>query len=98
MQAQSLIQIRVDRPVKEEVSEIFSSLGLDMSTAVRMFFQRCRLEKGIPFSLTLDRGNQETPRVQIGIAKGRWRFPKDWEKLDKKLDKQIEDDFYEGSL
>ena len=98
MQAQSLIQIRVDRPLKEEVSEIFSSLGLDMSTAVRMFFQRCRLEKGIPFSLTLGRDGAETPRARIGIAKGKWRFPKDWEKLDKKLDKQIEDDFYAGSL
>ena len=74
MQAQSLIQIRVDRPLKEEVSEIFSSLGLDMSTAVRMFFQRCRLEKGIPFSLTLGRDGAETPRARIGIAKGRWRF------------------------
>lgn len=98
MQAQSLIQIRVDRPLKEEVSEIFSSLGLDMSTAVRMFFQRCRLERGIPFSLTLDHSRAEPPPVRIGIAKGRWRFPKDWEKLDKKLDKQIEEDFYAGSL
>ena len=56
------------------------------------------LEKGIPFSLTLGRDGAETPRARIGIAKGRWRFPKDWEKLDKKLDKQIEDDFYEGSF
>ena len=93
MQAQSLIQIRVDRPLKEEVAEIFSSLGLDISAAVRMFFQRCRLEKGIPFSLTLDGVRAETPQVRIGIAKGKWRFPKNWEKLDKEMDKQIEDDF-----
>ena len=85
MQAQSLIQIRVDRPLKEEVAEIFSSLGLDVSTAVRMFFQRCRLEKGIPFSLTLARDGEDSPRARIGIAKGKWRFPKNWEKLDKEL-------------
>ncbi len=98
MQAQSLIQIRVDRPLKEEVSEIFSSLGLDVSTAVRMFFQRCRLEKGIPFSLTLSRGEAVPRRVQIGLAKGRWRFPKNWEKQSQAMDKQIEDDFYAVSL
>ena len=89
MQAQSLIQIRVDRPLKEEVAEIFSSLGLDVSTAVRMFFQRCRLEKGIPFSLTLTRSSPEHLPVRIGIAKGRWKFPKDWEKQSKAMDKQI---------
>lgn len=98
MQAQSLIQIRVDRPLKEEVSEIFSSLGLDVSTAVRMFFQRCRLEKGIPFALTLSRGEDGHRRARIGIAKGQWHFPKDWEKQSKALDKQIEDDFYADSL
>ncbi len=40
MPAQSLIQIRVDRPLKDDVSALFASLGIDMSTAVRMFFQR----------------------------------------------------------
>ena len=39
---QALIQIRVDRPLKEEVAEIFSSLGIDISTAVRIFLQRCK--------------------------------------------------------
>ena len=42
MYAQSVIQVRIDKPLKEEVGEIFSSIGLDMSTAIRMFFQRCR--------------------------------------------------------
>ncbi len=98
MHAESLIQIRVDRPLKEEVAEIFSSLGLDISTAVRVFLQRCRLERGIPFPLSLSHGEAATPRARIGIAKGKWRFPKDWEKRDKALDRQIEEDFYAGSL
>ena len=72
---QSLIQIRVDRPLKEEVASIFSSLGIDMSTAVRVFFQQCRKVKG-------------------GKSKGKWSFPKDWEKQDKALDKEIEAGFY----
>lgn len=98
MQAQSLIQIRVDRPLKEEVADIFSSLGMDISTAVRMFFQRCRAEKGIPFPLTLARDVSDPPRARIGLAKGKWKFPKDWEKRDKAMDKEIEADFHAGSL
>ena len=90
MQAQSLIQIRVDRPLKEEVADIFSSLGMDISTAVRVFFQRCRAERGIPFPLTLSREAAESPRIRIGLAKGKWRFPKDWEARDKAMDKEIE--------
>ena len=98
MQAQSLIQIRIDRPLKEEVADIFSSLGMDISTAVRVFLQRCRAEKGIPFPVTLARASSDTPPVRIGLAKGRWRFPKDWEKRDKAMDKEIEADFYADSL
>jgi DNA-damage-inducible protein J len=88
---QSLIQIRVDRPLKEEVASIFSSLGIDMSTAVRVFFQQCRKVKGIPFALTLA---DEHPKAIAGKSKGKWSFPKDWEKQDKALDKEIEAGFY----
>ena len=92
---QSLIQIRVDRPLKEEVSKIFSSLGIDLSTAVRMFLQRCRRVKGIPFALTVQ---DMAPLPQIGIAKGKWDFPTDWEAQDKALDAEIAKDFYADTL
>ena len=92
---QSLIQIRVDRPLKEEVAEIFSSLGIDISTAVRMFLQRCKRVKGIPFALTV----QDAPaQRKIGVAKGKWHFPEDWEAQDKALDAEIAKDFYADSL
>ena len=92
---QSLIQIRVDRPLKEEVAEIFSSLGIDISTAVRMFLQRCKRVKGIPFALTV---NDAPPQRKIGVAKGKWHFPEDWEAQDKALDTEIAKDFYADSL
>ncbi|MBQ3672195.1 MAG: type II toxin-antitoxin system RelB/DinJ family antitoxin [Kiritimatiellae bacterium] len=92
---QALIQIRVDRPLKDEVAEIFTSLGLDMSTAVRMFFQRCKRMKGIPFALTLA---EEAPTAKAGLSKGKWRFPQNWEAQDKALDKEIEADFYANTL
>ena len=53
MYAQSLIQVRVDRPLKDEVSAIFEMLGMDISTAIRMFLQKCKMERGIPFAMTV---------------------------------------------
>ena len=53
MYAQSLIQVRVDRPLKDEVSGIFEMLGMDISTAIRMFLQKCKMERGIPFAMTV---------------------------------------------
>ena len=53
MYAQSLIQVRVDRPLKDEVSSIFEMLGMDISTAIRMFLQKCKMERGIPFAMTV---------------------------------------------
>lgn len=53
MFAQSLIQVRVDRPLKDEVSSIFEMLGMDISTAIRMFLQKCKMERGIPFAMTV---------------------------------------------
>lgn len=96
METQSLIQVRIERPLKDEVSAIFESLGIDVSTAVRMFLQRCRAVKGIPFDLTVPEERQS--RIKIGIAKGQWHFLKDWETQDRKLDREIEKDFYADTL
>jgi addiction module RelB/DinJ family antitoxin len=92
MHAQSLIQVRIDRPLKEDVSQILESVGLDISTAVRMFFLRCRAERGIPFPLSVT--SAANKQVKIGLAKGKWTFPDDWEAQDKALDKELEADFY----
>ncbi len=92
---QTLIQVRVDGPLKEDVSKIFSSIGIDISTAVRIFLQRCRRVRGIPFALTLQ---DEPPVRRIGIAKGKWKLPEDWEAKDKALDAEIAKDFYADSL
>ena len=50
----AIIQVRVDDELKKEVTEIYENLGLDLSTAVRMFLKRSIIEGGIPFALTRD--------------------------------------------
>ena len=45
------IQIRVDDNMKTAADSLFSSLGLDTSTAVRMFLSASLSNDGIPFAV-----------------------------------------------
>lgn len=51
--ANSLVQVRVDEQLKEEVTNIYEELGMDLSTAIRIFLKRSVQERGIPFSMKL---------------------------------------------
>ena len=61
------IQVRVDDHLKDSADVLFASLGLDTSTAVRMFLVAAMAAGGIPFmvtnGLTMDR--DETIRGAI---------------------------------
>lgn len=50
----STIQVRVDDDLKLQASSIYEKLGLDLSSAIRMFLRRSVSVKGIPFSMILD--------------------------------------------
>lgn len=47
----SLVQVRIDKELRDDTSRLFESLGLDMSTAIKIFLKKCLMEDGIPFSL-----------------------------------------------
>ena len=53
MAEQSLIQFRADKQLKQEVSEIYEALGMDLPTAFRMFMTKSKMVKGIPFDVRL---------------------------------------------
>ncbi|KAA5635004.1 type II toxin-antitoxin system RelB/DinJ family antitoxin, partial [Pseudomonas aeruginosa] len=44
-------QIRIDSTIKEQANSLFSSLGLDMSSAVNIFLRQCILRGGLPFAV-----------------------------------------------
>ena len=46
-------QIRIDREIKAQATALFSSLGLDMSSAVNLFLRQCVLRGGIPFPIEM---------------------------------------------
>lgn len=47
--------LSIDAEVKAKVQTLFAELGLDLSTAVNLFFRRCLMENGIPFDVALPR-------------------------------------------
>lgn len=54
------LNIRTDKEIKDQAEVIFSSLGLNMTTAVNMFLRAAIRENGIPFALKLDIPNEIT--------------------------------------
>lgn len=52
--ATSIVQFRIDDDLKIQATEIYEKLGLDLSTALRIFLKRSVAVRGIPFSMTLD--------------------------------------------
>ena len=55
--ATSIIQCRIDDKTKIEATEIYDKLGIDLSTAIRMFLKRSVIVNGIPFDMTLPKEN-----------------------------------------
>lgn len=45
------LQIRIDDAIKKQADTLFSSLGLDTSTAIRIFLNASIESAGIPFSV-----------------------------------------------
>ena len=50
MAKQTIIQVRVNTELKEQVAEIYKIIGIDIPTAVRMFFKATVREQALPFS------------------------------------------------
>lgn len=55
----ALIQFRVDDDLKNQATEVYEKIGIDISTAMRMFLKKCVSMNGIPFPLR----NSETTYV-----------------------------------
>jgi len=43
------VNVRVDENVKRNVEALFNSMGMNISTAVNMFFRQCLTDEAIPF-------------------------------------------------
>ena len=48
------LTVRIDSEIKKQASELFNSLGMDLSTAIAVFFCQAIRYHGIPFEIKLD--------------------------------------------
>ena len=48
------ITIRTDKEIKDKVKSLYAALGMDLTTAVNVFFRQSLLHNGMPFELSLD--------------------------------------------
>ena len=52
--------INLDPDLKKSAQELFSDLGMDLSTAVTIFLKQAVLNQGIPFEIKREIPNQTT--------------------------------------
>lgn len=82
------LNIRVDVDVKEQSEEIFSKLGINMTTAVNMFLRTVIREKGIPFDLSLAEPTEQAVKAFVAgkkVAKSEMKGHSDIEDLIRSL-------------
>lgn len=67
------LQIRVDDALKADADRLFASIGLDTSSAVRLFLKQSVMWGGIPFEL---RGDPYLPSLREADARARAGEPR----------------------
>ncbi|MDR2834130.1 MAG: type II toxin-antitoxin system RelB/DinJ family antitoxin [Streptococcaceae bacterium] len=77
------ITVRLDEELKEESKIILENVGLDMSTAVKMFLKQVVINQGIPFEVVLAK-----PTIEMAledVKAGRVKEFSSYEELIKEL-------------
>ncbi len=50
------IQVRIDEKTKKSAKKVLDKVGMDMSSAVKIYFKQIVLTQGIPFSILTENG------------------------------------------
>lgn len=59
------ISIRMDSDLKAQAEELFSELGMNLSTAFNIFVRQSLREGGIPFEIRMEQPNKETMAAML---------------------------------
>ena len=71
----AVLQIRIPNELKKEADELFQSLGLDTTTAVRMFLRQSLAFGGIPFTIR-KKGKRRIDRsIEESMDPANWSKP-----------------------
>lgn len=62
---EEMVQVaaRMDKKTKEQAENVFEELGLNGSTAIKMFYKQVIKQNGIPFKVTNETPNERLQRA-----------------------------------
>lgn len=66
--ATSIVQFRIEEELKNEATALYEKLGIDLSTAMRMFLKRSVYVNGIPFSMVIPKEEYSASKA-LGFMK-----------------------------
>ena len=64
-----VLQVRVDDDLKNQAIAVYEELGIDLSTAVRMFLKKSVAVRGVLFETTIDEPSLEMGKIVKGLQK-----------------------------
>jgi len=85
MSKSAMIHARVEPEIKRDVEGIFSDLGLNMTSALNLFFKQVQIHRGLPFSVNLP--NKVTQKAIVQARK---------EMVKKKLRSNTADELFQA--
>ena len=71
MSEQVLNQFRCDKALRDDCVAIYNALGMDLNTAFRMFMERTRMVRGLPFPAVLPEETVARERARKALAAAR---------------------------
>ena len=63
-----ILQVRVDRKLKDQAAAVLQEIGIDIPTAIRMFFKAVVREKKIPFSTITEHEMERRKSLLVGTG------------------------------
>lgn len=69
--AQTNINIRMDEELKHSMENLCQELGMNLTTAVTVFFKKAVRERGIPFQISADPFYTEANQARLREAAAR---------------------------
>ena len=61
--------VRVDSDIKKQSEALFGELGIDLTTAINVFFRQSLRTGGIPFEVRLEQPNRETVAAILEVER-----------------------------
>jgi DNA-damage-inducible protein J len=78
MAQSSLLQIRIAPELKQEAEQVFASMGMDIPSAVRLFFTQTIKAKKLPFEVSCPQGTMTDIEGEPVPAAKSWDDPNSW--------------------